>query len=465
MSYVPYSPDVVPPNPGDFTPPPRAKWPWVAGAVFVAAVALFFWWNLRTRPITEPLARIALADGTELRVVAAQTGGTIKVSSDETYGGRVRWSNDRRGSSSTSWGMSNAAILIVTKFDPATGVFMRPAIKNMEIIESSGTVLGFPSDQNYNLSGGGNLPPVQPLPFPVVPRRDAQIHLRFDDEGRPVDATIPNPFLIPNAPTFTAKPLPQHAEVDGVVIEFNGATVGKSRSTVNGIERERDYISANMTTKFTATPESRANNWAEFFDATGNRASQGLLPSSERVWGVKVTVSEGLDFPFPPDRLIALGKFKVPAAAQGQKLPVPPQLAAAGIREILLLGPGTYAWAGGQLTATVEGKSEPVVKIKHPGNGNCGSRSGPALVFFGTSQNSGPDPLNGQLRMRWGTKFAHSLGSGYSGNGTTVERYHSDFAPSGETAPPAGEEVEIEIGTPKPRTAEFYFDRPKLPGE
>jgi hypothetical protein len=103
-----------------------------------------------------------------------------------------------------------------------------------------------------------------------------------------------------------------------------------------------------------------------------------------------------------------------------------------------------------------------VAKITHTLSGSCQSRN-LALVLISRRQN----PLGvvgGLLSVRCKGEPLTSNSSGSSiYNNSHCEHFTGYHAKN--VAPNPGEELEVELVFPKTRTAEFYFERPKLKGE
>jgi hypothetical protein len=470
VSYISYQPTLETSLPSAADPTPKRRW--TLKGVLIALICLgpptaYYLWRFWPRTPAAPLAMIELPNGNQLRIVGYHAGRELKIRSDETFGGRVLWDRYWHGfrappltrqSESTVW-------LIVSEYNPRMRRFWAPSMSSFEVVENPGPGR-FPGDASLSNYGAG--PPVTPLAFDVIPRRSPQLQIRFISHGQTVTAAIANPFYNPSAPSFQAEPLPQVREVEGVRIELQRFRVSTTQTSINGGPVTQILCDPLLTVTMPGVPNAPFQISRELIDPTGNRIADGALPTGDRVWGLRVNVTEGRDFPFPPERAQFLGKFKVPGPGQAVALTVPPRLAAAGVNEIFFCGVGQFSWRGGTLSGTAPGGGKPAVisKISHRYSNSQGFTV-PTLMILGRNHDAF-EQVGAFLRFRSGEERLDPNSSGTSSYNEEVTITRSHFSMrGGKTYRPlaVGDEMEIEVIIPKIRTVEFYFERPKLPGE
>jgi hypothetical protein len=450
---------------------PRAKRTWgerirwlLAALICVAPPVAYFWWRFAPRTAAAPLAMIPLPDGTELRLVATSVGPKFHVRSTDDFEDRVISTAPTRyrSSSTVGSGGDNASWLVFSVYSPTTNTFTHPSFRYFEILDNPGTM---PFAGNCTMASGqsDHMPPINPVAFEVIPRRSAKLKVRFEYRNRMIESEIPNPFLDLTTPAFHAEPVPHTKIVDGATFEFLGVSSHPFSRSVNGRTTKGQTVSAKLTAKVSAMPGQGLEISSQFFDPTGNEITHGMLPMGDRVWGLRVTAQEPSDFPFPPEQRIVLGKFSVPGAGQILKLDVPPKLAVKGVGEIFVLGTGRFNWADGTITGPGNATAMQTARSKYSVRGQC-QTTGVGIVMF-AEQPSSLDKLGGFLRMRAAGERIAFRSSSSSGSGSISTLSLSDYHSPKTGAPKPGEDLEIEFVFPKSRTAEFYFERPKLPGE
>lgn len=472
MSYIPYSPATLSPSSRESTVPERRPWQWYFWRVCLALLllgppAVYYTWRFMPKSVAPPIATIPLFDGTELRLVQSLKSLDFRFSSNDDFDGRVLFDRPPYSSSSGTYrhGTGATTWLVFTAYDPRRKQFQPPAFQSFEVVEEDGP-LRFKGalliGEIASSSVGYDMPPVNAVAFDSIPRRPARLKLRFSTGGAPVEATIANPFHHPDAPRFTAEPLPARKEVDGVVFELLKVSV--SPSARSGAPSKYSELNATVTAKMPGFEKYGFSVQKEFFDPTGNLLQQGILPTGDRVWGLRVTATEPHNFPFPPERRAPLAKMPVPAPGQAVKLPVTEAMRKTGIREMVVLGHGNFSAHHGRLSGRAPDavKETSAVTIVHRPSRTWSSRN-LSVVFFGLDGRPLED-TGAQLRLYCAGELMTSQTSSYSSANREYAQFYGSYV-AGKRAPAPGEDLEVALIFPKTHTAEFYFERPKLPGE
>jgi hypothetical protein len=470
VSYVTYSPDAGAP-PAELTAGSRRRVTWGLGMLlYIALCAVVLWWLKLPPPIKPPLASIPLPDGTELRLIGARVSREIRLSHSDDFEGRLHVDDYyRRGYGNTSWG-SGAGVtnaekpwLVFSRFDPRTKRFSLPMMERLDVIEA-GTGIEFPAKISY----GDAEYPVGIASFGAIPRRTAELTVRIAYPGNTVTAKIPNPFAS-TAPPFVAKPLPQRVETDGFVFELQRVKLNEEKRSAAEGGQARFRLSADVKSSAIAAPDARLGTSWTLFDATGNESAREILPTKDQVWGLRATAREFGEFPFPPEQVLSLGRIPLPAAGQAVPLALPEKLKEFGIVGIFAMGKGSYSLAYARngiarLLSTGGGGNGGQVEVGSvPISGLSTATSFGQVGVWVFARTGGKPRHNGDLRARLNGSTLSSGGGGSSSSGHNEARHYAfDISP---TALATGGQLELEFVYPRTRTAEFYFERPKLPGE
>jgi hypothetical protein len=194
-----------------------------------------------------------------------------------------------------------------------------------------------------------------------------------------------------------------------------------------------------------------------------------VLPWSEEIWGWRLRARETPSFPVSPDRLVTLGKVIAPGPGQVTKLPVPPEMKADGVTDILVVGTGSYSWAGNRLMAGSGGAGGSQVSVvKTTGARQYGSISESAWGLYllsGSSVGRIPNDPRMQLRVRRGDVVCTHGSSGSSSSHAFRQQHYSHFRLFKGGLVAAGEEVTVEGFQPKVHTFEFLIPRPDFPAK
>lgn len=466
MSYLPYSPDVSPPAEAVPESPWRRRRPWLlALGIYLLGLPVFVWWVQLPPRLQPPLATIPWPDGTELRWVGSRQGPRVYFSGYYTFENRVRLDDHigYYGGWHVNGTTPTAAWLVFARFHPHERQrFSAPTDWLIEVVEDGSSFTFQPEPREQS---GSSEMPYEVLQYPVIPRGTPNLRLRASRGGKSVEGVIKNPFYTAQRPQFVSAPMPQRKEVDGFVIDLERVTLGKLTRTSRGVTTERPTAQPVVRVTHRTAPAGTYSHDTEWFDGTGNVTERGLLPMSEPVWGLRVRVEEDGRFPFPADRMISLGKGNVPAAGQATQLTVPSVLAKQNVSDVLLLGPGSYHWTGGQLLSygTAGQASTVLLQLRHQIPMNHQFSASAWCVCVISSRERGAPQLEEQasFRVRSGESIFDLRKNMTSNFGYGSMRH---FSMEGGSATPigAGTSVEVELTFRKKFAAEFFIPRPEL---
>jgi hypothetical protein len=402
-----------------------------------------------------PLAVIRLPDGKEVRLIATFEGPEYTLHGGETFDGKLTGERVQNGNDSTKncrHGKGPTAWLILSVWDPGSKSFDEAnELKNLEIVD--GASLTF-SPKHFVTPD--DMPPVTLFAFEMVPRRPPTLRVRFVYHGATIEASLPNHFARPTAPAFAGKPLPQSQTVNGVQFDLQRLYVTEGQSLEI---RVKAYPSGNpnqtLQTSFTC------------FDPTGNEGLFRRLPLADRVLGLHVVAKPSAGTALPDTSELKLGGFRIPGRNEAVLLKVPDALAQKEITDIVVLGTGDFEWINLKLNAVLSSNGQEERKelgtirnrqrFRH-------SFDGPTLVLMLPHTGHYPiDPVKEgfvQLQTSGRSLVFSNAGHLVDPNGASIV-----YKPDSPKELVAGAEVEFVVVYPKARTAEFFFERPKLPGE
>jgi hypothetical protein len=274
--------------------------------------------------------------------------------------------------------------------------------------------------------------------------------IRFQTKGRPI---------------FQAQGLPQTRDVEGARFILKKVSLRKVLTMRDGDEREEYRLEPIYEVSIAGLPKATFDYSVQLFDPTGNTTLGTALPAADRVWGLRVAAKESREFPFPPERGRTLVKAKAPGPGQAILVPVLPELSAVGVTDMFVLGPGEYRWNGGTLKGGVPGTmaNNPLGKVSQRRWGSESTNT--VVLYFFSTENQPLEKLGAFLRVRSAGEAANHQSSGMSSAGDGYQHQFGHYTTRGGTRVQPGDDLEIELVIPKTRTAEFYFERPKLPGE
>jgi hypothetical protein len=456
---------------GPMPPASRTSVVWWLGVGLLAVALWWLYWLRFSAPLVPaaPLWKHTLPGGLELRLV----GTHYPNSKSDDFNGRV-FIDPNASAPLMSMKVSrdlSTAWMIFSLCDSQTNRFAVPDLEFCDVLESKGPVRfrGMP------LSGRDELPPVQTVAFASLPRREAQLKLHFKLAGLPaMNATIPNPHFAPAAPTWTPEPVPTTKGVGGMQFELKSVTVSRvSKRDERGAYDELG-LDAQVAVRMPGVEQEPFVADMQFVDPTGNEFARGILPIADPVWGVRVLAFETVDMPYPDERRWSLGSVVIPGPGQMTRVPVPAAMSKFGVVEILLLGVGQFWWRDGVVSASAPGVKEksPAGKLEFQGRGFAlsellairiiSTQEDPLKSAAGSMVPAGEKSVSGRIRGRAGDQPFYF---GYHGGGSGSGAFDDKFRLLGQTVPKPGGMIELEIVFPRTRSAEFHFERPKLPGE
>jgi hypothetical protein len=229
-----------------------------------------------------PLAVIDLPDGKQVRLVGTFEGPEWILRGGETFGGRLVGARVQSGSAATKQcrhGKGATCWLVLSVYDPKRNLFDEAnELLDFEIVER---FVFTPK----RIDTPDELPPVTLLAFTAIPRRSASLQVRFNYRGRLVEASLPNPFVRADAPSFAAESLPQSKTVEGVQFDLK-------RVRLNKLLRVEAEVAAHEQGK----PANMFPVRLQYFDPTGNETVLGVLPPTDRVWGIRATATTDARF-------------------------------------------------------------------------------------------------------------------------------------------------------------------------
>ena len=313
----------------------KARWILAGVAVLLAAGFVI----VKHRARHEPEVRIALADGTELRLEYVTFGTEHRVPGAGALVGSLsqlanRWFPKQVPYYSEDYMQTTAEscpVLWFTCRDPQTGKLSKPAIQSLEVVHGRETYRAGPS-----LGSGAPPLPNQTFALPVYSRRLDRLHVRLTLKSKTYELDVKNAGAGMDFPAWQPEPLPQTRRVgrrEYVLSEIEYDPGNKrSGANVKCIVREDGK---EVTEGFFCS--------TEFLDATGNRAFS-VLPLDEPAWKLRVTFRRTTDYDFAPDEGITLGPVQVPGPGVCRDFVVPPEEMKKGLCSVMLVGPGHYVW-------------------------------------------------------------------------------------------------------------------------
>jgi hypothetical protein len=155
--------------------------------------------------------------------------------------------------------------------------------------------------------------------FPIVPRREKKLNVRFKVGEREYQIVYPNPAYEPRLPVWKTQELPITWTREG----FSATLQSLDLERIEGVAYNRVRWEVRPSWSFTWNGQ-RADSWfqtsAEFEDASGNRSYHGGIPG-EPAWKLHCTVFLNYAFPasqVPPSFINAPMKLGVTRAEDCQ---------------------------------------------------------------------------------------------------------------------------------------------------
>lgn len=429
----------------------------------------------------QPIARVSLPDGTELRLEYMTYGVRHRITGSGRF---LEWISSklerfprlgiRYQMAEYTFRTNNPSyVLWFTNFDPKTGKHVRPSFSQLEL-----QVLMEPGEGYYPPIRSNFTPPLPNYCFaiPTFERRKATFRVRVFDRSAGFSHIIevPNPLAGAPFPEWKPEPLPQTRRIAGGQVTLHSFDV-------SDLLRDRD---AGIKADFRVTDDlgQRAPGMTvrldRITDATGNRASKTALPPFlEPAWKVTAAVRRSGDFAFPAEAGLTLGPVPMPAAGEMQILPVPTAEARDGLRAVILTGPGSFTWRDdlvAQASPTSNGGSVGTAS----GNGTSVSMeiAMPYPVvgcLFGYTLTTRRDQKwmkaahKLAVRLKWaeqGTGARVWTGSGGRSWGTTLGDHAAFvFRQPRTPLPPPGTPVFVQLVPGEPELVDFLIAPPSPP--
>jgi hypothetical protein len=310
------------------------------------------------RPKHEPLRRIPLPDGTEVRLEYVTYGTDHRAPGAGRLAGWLsqqaqRWPRLEIPYEATEYQHETSDPVLglwFTHFDPRTKAYI-PGIEQKLSLSAvnSGDYLEFESSRSWNPYGG-----VLPMPHlfvtcPRFERRKANVSLRVTMLGQTSELTVPNPAADVSFPQWKPEPLPQTRRM------------GELDLVLRSVSFRRDE-DGKLVTPPALNPvfevlhhgkESQGIDGGEmkWFDATGNQSiGQGdLLSFSERAWKLRVTAFLVEGYPMSRSEGVVLDPVPLPGSGQIEFFRVPERGRKERLSMAIVVGPGRYVFQDGSL--------------------------------------------------------------------------------------------------------------------
>lgn len=336
----------------------RRKVRWIAGSVVLFALVVGV---VVYRPAHEPVARMALPDGTELRVEYVTYGTEHQipgVGRFVAWASRLaaRWPRLEISEQAAEYRYltdTSQLVLWLTIYDPKARTFS-PGLGGVHVQTVNEPdyladlrLTRHPEDpKDYEeLVAFDYMGPTPHLVLPVDPydRRNAKLRLRIEVAGAVSEMVVPNPAAKVRFPEWRTEALPQSRRIGELEL------VLRSLTTL----RREDNQSLVVTPEFDVLFHGKLargltfDRWV-FTDATGNKGTTDSPPPlSERAWKVETTLVRTGDYPFAADEGLMFGPVPMPDGGKYEVFSLPDEAANKGLRLAVLLGPGWYVWKGG----------------------------------------------------------------------------------------------------------------------
>lgn len=446
----------------------RARWILV-GVVLLAVVAVG-WMKLRHG--SEPIARWALADGTELRLQYVTYGTEHRIAGVGKIGvlsARLanQWLHTRFPYYQDEYLVKTdtpCPVLWFTAVDPQTGKLTQPKIESV-------AALGEPGAVRMRTNGGGtngNAPfPNAARPLTAFPRRAESIRLRIDVGGQIFEGNIPNPARGQRFDEWKPEPMPQTRRIG--TREFNLDRLTLHRWT-EGFPKGLLQCSPSFSIREVSGEAADGFSISsELLDATGNQHIE-ILPLDEPAWKVRAYFRRSGGYPFAANEGLTLGPVEMPGPGEYREFAVSADEKKSGIRLAAIFGKGHFIWDDGKfLTA------ETVAVTSGGGTGVYGPGSHvrmdkvfyePHLMFLLEGTRAEKWVKSSEqlvVRLHIGGRGYEMHSSGGSGGNQYIEKlFISPWDKRGNRIPLSGP-VSIQIVPVEPEIVEFIVAPPPLP--
>ena len=457
----------------------KSRWILVVAVVLLAAGFGF----AKYRAKHEPVARIALPDGTELRLEYVTYGtehripGAGKVVESVSrlmqYWPRSRFPYYRAEYTHHCESGEPCPVLWFTCFDPQSGRLTQ--YDGLDIQSVGAPYL------NLFLHGfGDNSPPLPNFGYDVLcyDRRKPDFRVRITTQNQTSELVVPNPVAGIHFPKWKPEPLPQTRHVADWDLVLRSLTVSTFQNP-NGL---------NVTPDFAILDHGQAAQglavWHTLIDATGNTARNFQpLPFTEPAWKVHATVRRTGDCPFAANEGLTLRPVEMPGIGELRFFKLPEGAVKDGFRMAVLFGPGHFLWKNGAFTevgppGTREG-IESRAERDFGGASLLVDSKKPTVVFlFGFSKDATAEmkwiTQSRKIAVRfkrtdreedreYGLLTEPGIGGSSSNSYMIGERRAFDLRDDEKGTPPPGTAVSIQIVPVEDETVEFLVAPPKPP--
>ena len=420
----------------------RARWVLI-GVVLLAVVGVGW---MKARRVSEPIARWALADGTELRLQYVTYGTEHRIAGAGKIGvlsARLanQWLHTRFPYYQDEYLVKTdtpCPVLWFTAVDPQTGKLTQPKIESV-------AALGEPGAVRMKANGGGtngNAPfPNAARPLTAFPRRAESIRLRIDVGGQIIEGSIPNPVGGQSFETWKPEPLPQTRRVGTREFTLDRLTLYRwTEGFPKGLLQCNPRFSIREVSGEAADGFSISS---ELLDATGNQHIE-ILPLDEPAWKVRAYFRRSGGYPFAADEGLILGPIEMPGPGEYREFEVPAVEKNNGIRLAVIVG-------------------------KHVNQDQSFTQPYFKLLLDGTRAEKwvkSSEQIVVRLHVAGKGYEMHSSGGSGSSNGNAIEHIERTFAfpwaKRGDSIPVSGP-VSIQIVPVEPGIVEFIVAAPPLP--
>jgi hypothetical protein len=318
----------------------------------------------------EPVARLVMPDGTELRLEYVTYGTEHRmpgVGSTKAWFSRFAQRWPRLGmpvyEAEYTYAFEKPELVLwFTHFDHKTRSFLpAPIWVNAEAAEGESIFVGadesaIPADSPHDTSPRPpgvvgswrrdtqkDAPPTPNIALVSLAyeRRNPKLRLRFGDADMKGIVTISNPAAKTTFPVWHPEPLPQSSRIGEVGV------------VLHSVKADQDLRTVNLEFEVLDHGREVGIDWEdgwEILDATGNRGiSFNPPPFSEPAWKIRKSFARTGDFAFAMTEGQLLGPGRMPDAGKCEILPLHERDVKWGLRFAVLLGPGYYRWEEGTL--------------------------------------------------------------------------------------------------------------------
>jgi hypothetical protein len=177
------------------------------------------------------------------------------------------------------------------------------------------------------------------------------VKLKIWHEEKVFHVAIPNPAAKRQFPEWQAEPIPQKRRVGELDLVLRGITASPTD--------DRPELSVSLEVLHEGRPSQGLEIFPNEFvvlDATGNTGVRDRLPPfSEPVWMIRTSVVPVAGkYPIPATEGMFLGPVVMPEAGHYTVIPVPEAQAKTGLRYAALLGPGWYRLRNSKIVSATD---------------------------------------------------------------------------------------------------------------